>query len=83
MIINSGVIVEHDCVIDNHVHIATGARLGGTVHVMEEAHVGAGATIKQHITIGARSIVGAGAVVVKDVPAAQTVVGVPAKPLKR
>ena len=28
VIINTGAIVEHDCIIDHHGHIATGARLG-------------------------------------------------------
>lgn len=81
-IINSGAIVEHDCLIERHVHIATGARLASTVRVGEFAHIGAGATVRQLITIGEAAVVGAGAVVVKDVAAATTVVGVPAKELK-
>ena len=83
VIVNSGAIVEHDCTIGNHVHLATGAKLAGTVQVGSGAHIGAGATIRQCLVIGAEAIVGAGSVVVKDVPANQIVVGVPAKIFKK
>jgi acetyltransferase EpsM len=45
------------------------------------AHVGAGATLRQGILVGDWATVGAGAVVVADVVAEVTVVGVPAKPM--
>jgi acetyltransferase-like isoleucine patch superfamily enzyme len=45
--------------------------------------VGAGATIRQGIEIGAGAMVGAGAVVVRNVPAGVTVVGIPARPVER
>ena len=79
VIINTGAIVEHDCVIQDHAHIATGAILSGSVTVGNRAHIGAGAIIRQSISIGDGAIVGAGAVVVKDVLPYTTVVGVPAK----
>ena len=54
----------------------------GSSRVDALAHIGAGAVIRQGIHIGEAAIVGAGAVVVKDVPAGVTVVGVPAKILE-
>lgn len=83
VVVNSGAIVEHDCRVGAHAHLATGARLAANVHVGRRAHLGAGATVRQGIRIGDDAVVGAGAVVVKDVPAGQTVVGVPAHPLVR
>ena len=78
VIINTGARVDHDCSIDAHAHIAPGVTLSGHVHVGKGAHIGTGASIIQGIKVGAASIVGAGAVVVGDVPAGDTVVGVPA-----
>jgi sugar O-acyltransferase (sialic acid O-acetyltransferase NeuD family) len=78
VIINTGARVDHDCLIDAHAHVAPGVTLCGNVHVGMGAHIGTGACIIQGITINAASIVGAGAVVVRDVPAGVTVVGVPA-----
>lgn len=78
-IINTNAVVEHDCVLEDFVHISPGASLAGNVCVEQGAHVGIGASVIQGIRIGAWSTVGAGAVVVRDVPAGATVVGVPAK----
>lgn len=52
-------------------------------HVHDEASIGAGATILPGITIGKNALVGAGAVVTKNVPNGATVVGNPAKILKK
>ena len=50
--------------------------------VRQGASIGANATILGGVTIGERAMVGAGAVVTKDVPAGETWVGNPARPLK-
>ena len=82
-IVNTGAIVDHDCVVVAHAHIAPGVVLSGGVRVDSGAHIGAGASIIQGVSIGAGSIVGAGAVVIRDVPAGVTVAGVPAKVICR
>jgi len=51
--------------------------------VCKGASIGANATILPGITIGEGAMVGAGSVVVKDVPANATVVGNPAKEIKK
>jgi UDP-perosamine 4-acetyltransferase len=79
VLINSGAIVEHDCQLGGHSHLATGAKLCGTVTVGEGVHIGAGAVVRQGLQIGAGAVVAMGAVVVKDVPPHTTVVGVPAQ----
>ncbi len=80
-IINTGANVDHDCTLADGVHISPGASLAGEVIVGKEAWVCMGAQITQGRNIGKSAIVGAGAVVLNDVGAHSTVVGVPASPV--
>ncbi|HEX6236626.1 MAG TPA: NeuD/PglB/VioB family sugar acetyltransferase [Acidimicrobiales bacterium] len=80
-IINTGATVDHDCALADGVHLSPGAHLAGGVTVGEASWVGIGASVRQRVTVDRDVTVGAGAVVVSHVPAGQTVVGVPAKPL--
>ena len=82
-ILNTGCIVEHESHIHNAAHICPGVRIAGHVTVERSAFVGIGATVIQGVTIGESAIVGAGAVVLEDVPPYCTVVGVPARPVRR
>lgn len=79
VIVNTAVSVDHDCVLEDYVHVAPRAVLCGRVHVGEGTLVGAGSVILPGIRIGAWAIVGAGAVVTKDVPDGAMVVGNPAR----
>lgn len=80
VLVNTGALVEHNCQLAAHVHIAPNATLLGDVQVGANTHVGAGATVLQGVSIGEHCVVGAGAVVLNSVKAGQTVVGVPATP---
>lgn len=82
-VINTGAIVEHECIIGNGVHIAPGAVLAGNVKIGNSSFIGANAVIKQGVNIGKNVIVGAGSTVVKDIPDGQVWVGNPAKFLKK
>ncbi len=80
--------VEHDCVIGDFVTFAPGVQCNGNIHIHDHAYLGAGAVIKQGtpdqpLVIGRGAVVGMGAVVTKSVPAGVTVVGNPARLLKK
>ncbi len=51
--------------------------------VGDQVFLGSNSTLVAPIKIGPRAVVGAGSVVTQDVPAGMTVVGVPARPMKR
>jgi sugar O-acyltransferase (sialic acid O-acetyltransferase NeuD family) len=78
-IVNTAAGVDHECVIEDGVHISPGARLGGAVTVGRGAWIGMGASVLPKVKIGANAIVGAGAVVLEDVPANVVAYGVPAR----
>ncbi|KAB7664462.1 acetyltransferase [Plesiomonas shigelloides] len=82
-IINTGATVDHDCMIADGVHISPGAHLAGGVEVEQASWLGIGCQIKQLVKIGSNAVVAAGATVIHDVLANQTVAGVPAKPISR
>ena len=86
-----GVVIGETTVIGDDVLLYQGATLGGTGIVKGKRHptignsvvVGAGAKVLGNITIGDNSYIGANAVVIKDVPANSTVVGVPGRITKQ
>jgi len=79
VICNSSSVIEHECRIDDYVHIAPGAVLAGHVSVGKRTFIGANAVIRQGITIGENAIIGAGSVIVRDVEDGEIVYGNPAK----
>jgi sugar O-acyltransferase (sialic acid O-acetyltransferase NeuD family) len=80
VLINVGAIVSHDVVVADFATLSPGCRIGGACKIGEGAFVGIGATISDHVTVGTHALVAAGAVVVEDVVAGDTVMGVPARP---
>jgi len=82
-VINSGAVVEHDNVIGDSAHVSPGAVLNGGVRVGALSWIGAQAVVLPGVTIGERVIVGAGSVVLRDVPDDATVVGNPARAIRR
>lgn len=80
VIVNTAASVDHECHVEDGVHIAPGARACGEVIIGEAAFVAAGATILPRCSIGEKAVVAAGATVINNVPAGETVYGTPAKP---
>ena len=81
-IVNTCASIDHDCVLEDFVHISPNATLSGNVTVGEGTHIGAGASIIQGIKIGKWCTIGAGAAVIRDIPDHSTAVGCPAKIIK-
>lgn len=82
VIVNTRTSIDHDCTIEDGVHIAPGATLCGTVKIGYGSFVCAGATIIPNMTIGHNVIVGAGSTVIRDVPDCTLVAGSPARHIK-
>jgi serine O-acetyltransferase len=82
-----GVVIGETAVIGDNVLLYQGVTLGGTGLEKGKRHptlgsnivIGAGAKVLGNITVGDNSYIGANAVVIKDVPANSTIVGVPGR----
>jgi UDP-perosamine 4-acetyltransferase len=82
-ILNTGSIVDHDCVIDGAAHVAPGVALAGNVRVGERTLIGVGSSVRPGVWIGADVTVGAGSAVVTDIGDGLVVAGAPARRLNR
>lgn len=86
-----GVVIGETTIIGDHVTLYQGVTLGGTGKEKGKRHptlgdhvmISAGAKVLGSFTIGDNSKVGAGSVVLEEVPANCTVVGVPGRIVKQ
>lgn len=67
-IVNTAVVIEHDCQIGKHNHLAPGVILSGGVSTSDCVHIGTGAMIIHGISIGANAVIAAGVAINKPVP---------------
>ena len=78
--IGVGAVLGHDASVGDFTLIAPRAVVSGCVRIAKSAYIGAGSSVKQKVTVGEGALVGLGAVVVRDVAEATTVVGNPRAP---
>lgn len=86
--INLDCTVGHDVVMEDYATLAPGVHVSGWVHLGKRVYAGTGAVIingteEAPLVIGDDAVIGAGAVVIKSVPPGVTVVGVPARPIRK
>jgi len=82
VLLNLGCTLGHDSVLEDFCSLMPHANVGGGAHLGAGVYLGANATVIHQVRVGAHTTVGAGAVVVRDLPASCTAVGVPAKSIK-
>lgn len=82
-IINTKSLVEHGCTLGDHVNLSTNAVVNGDVVVGDGSFIGSSSVTVGQIVIGKWAVVGAGTVVIRNVGDGETVVGVPARVIKK
>ncbi|MFL1915356.1 UDP-3-O-(3-hydroxymyristoyl)glucosamine N-acyltransferase [Plesiomonas shigelloides] len=75
--------VAHDCKIKENATLTAGVILCGHVTIGNQTRMAPNSTVKQRLSIGSNCIVGLGAVVLKNVPDDDVMIGNPATSLKR
>ena len=88
--IGPSVTVSHDTVIGDWVLLSVGTVVGARVDVADEVFVGKASTLmapgfgeNERLIVETGAVVGAGALVIRNVPTGHTVIGRPAKQLKK
>jgi sugar O-acyltransferase (sialic acid O-acetyltransferase NeuD family) len=83
VVVNTAATVDHDCTIGDYANLSPGCHLSGRTIVGRYAFLGTGAITLPDASIGDDAVVGAGAVVVNTVQPGRTVIGVPAREVRR
>ncbi|MEM6428285.1 MAG: acetyltransferase [Deinococcota bacterium] len=78
VIVNTCASIDHDCHLNDYVHVAPGCHLAGNVTLERGAFMGVGSCAIPGKHIGAWTTVGAGATVIHDIPPHVTALGTPA-----
>ena len=88
--IGPSVTISHDTTIGNWVLLSVGTVVGARVDLADEVFVGTASTLMEprfgedaRLVIGRGATIGAGALVIREVNEAQTVIGRPAKELRK
>lgn len=83
VILNLACTVGHDTIIGNYASFMPTCNISGEVLINDSVYCGTGVKIINKVEIGENSIIGAGAVVTSSQPDNCTIVGVPAKVIKK
>ena len=82
-VINTKALIEHECRIGSHTHLSTNSTINGDVIVEDSVFFGSTAVCNGQLKIGHHAVIGSGSVVIKEVEPWTTVVGSPARIVKR
>ena len=83
VVIMPNATLTHDNRIGDYATICAGVSLGGAVQVGQAAYLGMNASVRENLIVGASAVLGMGAVLLRDQPAGETWVGVPAAPVNQ
>jgi len=81
--LNPACIISHDCVLGDNNFLSSSTSLMGNCHIGNNNFFGSGGTMIPSTSLKDNNIIGAGAVITKSFLSMNTIVGVPAKKIKK
>jgi sugar O-acyltransferase (sialic acid O-acetyltransferase NeuD family) len=81
VLVNSNASVGHETRIGDFSNVGPGVALGGRCTIGARVYLGIGCSMLEELTIADRAVIGAGAAVIRNIDAAGTYAGVPARKL--
>ena len=81
-IVNTGAAIDHECILEDYVHVSPHATLCGNVEVGEGLMDRCRSSDQPGVKIGKWTIIGSGSVVCKDIPDGVTACGSPCRIIK-
>lgn len=78
-IVNTGAVVEHECVLEDGVHLSPCSAIGGGTHIGEKTWLCIGSCVSDHVTVSPGIVLAGGSCLVEDAIDAGLYAGVPAK----
>lgn len=81
VLVNSNASVGHETRIGDFSNVGPGVALGGRCVIGARVYLGIGCSLLEGLTIADSAVVGAGAAVIRNIGAAETYAGVPARKL--
>lgn len=81
VIMNMNCAIGHNATISDFCTLAPGVNFAGFTYLEECVDVGIGVSTRQNVRIGTNSVIGGQSMVLRDVPANSTLVGVPGRVL--
>lgn len=82
-IVNTGVILEHDCSVGDFSHLAPGVTTGGKVTIGSGTTIGLNSTIRDGISVGSNCIIGMGSALTRSIPDNSIAWGNPCRIIKK
>jgi sugar O-acyltransferase (sialic acid O-acetyltransferase NeuD family) len=75
-------VIGHDARIGDYLRMTQSVNIGGNVTLGDDVELHLRVAVGRGLTIGDRAVLGSGTVVIRDVPADATMVGVPARRIR-